>query len=282
MSDGFAIFVVGVSFTLGALGILQFYRFTVLSWAERQWWLTGKPIHFGPVGATCYGTEPTGSYRNREGHYGAVGVVGEYFVFSTRSWERFMVPLASITWIGVREITVARGKGTREVSVAMVHGEFQDEYHVFALASDEYFAILQQLKARCHLPIKDVGGLGESYGPATVTRVSQDIYGEWHEEDYGQLFLAPDRLLYARLLHRSDALSLAQIREIGAFSRGGVLNSLNPFAQDLLRIEYVPTPDGKPEVIGFLVRDGDEWADAIQSRSPAQIALHAGRKKKVG
>ncbi len=72
-----------------------------------------------------------------------------------------------------------------------------------------------------------------------------------------------------------------QIREIGAFSKGGVLNSLNPFAEDLLRIECQPTPDGKPEVIGFLVRDAEDWAEAIRSRSPARITVHAGRKKKI-
>jgi hypothetical protein len=281
MSDGFA-FLSFVFILFAVLGILQVYRMTVLSWAERQWRLTGKPIHFGPVGATCYGTEPTASYRHSEGHYGAVGVVGGHFVFSTRSWERFMVPLASITWIGVRKITVAHGKGTKKVAALMVHGDYQDEYYVFALSSDESYAIEQQLSAHCNLRPEYLGERSESYGPVTVTRVTQDIYGEWHEEGCGQLFLAPDRLRFSRLDRSVTSIFLVQIRAVGAFSRGGILNSLNPFAEDLLRVEYLPTPDGKPEVIGFLVRNADDWADAIQERSPARITLHTGRKKKVG
>jgi hypothetical protein len=282
MSSDIIFIIVGIWVFVVYFGSLQSSRSTVLSWAERQWRLTGEPIHFGPVGAACYGTEPTRSYRQREGHYGAVGIVGEYFVFSTRNYERFMVPLASIIWIGLREITVARGKGTREVTALMVHGEYQRDWFVFALSSGEISDISQQLSARCNLPVKDFGGLSESRGPTTVTRVTQDIYGEWHEEDYGQLFLAPDRLLFGMRDWWGHTLLLAQIREIGAFSRGGILNSLNPFAEDLLRIAFQPTPDGKPQVIGFLMRDADDWAEAIQARSPARITVHAGRKKKVG
>jgi hypothetical protein len=281
MYDGI-VFLLWISFILGILGIFQFYRMTVLSWAERQWRLSREPIHFGPVGATCYGVEPAGSYRHREGHYGAVGIVGDQFVFATRSWERLAVPLASITWIGVRKITVSRGKGTKKVGALMIHGQYQDEYFVLALSSTQSYAIEQQLSARCNLRPEYLGERSESYGPTTVTRVTQDIYGEWHEEEYGQLFLAPDRLLFARLDRWGTSIFLAQIREVGAFSRGGVLNSLNPFAEDLLRIEYQPTPGGKPAVIGFLVRGAGDWADAIQDHSPARIVVHAGLKKKVG
>jgi hypothetical protein len=88
--------------------------------------------------------------------------------------------------------------------------------------------------------------------------------------------------MFARLDGLGTSLFLAQIREVGAFSRGSVLNSLNPFAEELLRVEYHPTPDGKPEVIGFLVRNADDWAAAIQDRGPARIVVHAGRKKKAG
>jgi hypothetical protein len=282
MSSDLIIAVVTISILIGYFGSVLYYRSTALSWAEQQWRLTGEPIHFGPVGATCYGTEPIQSYRNCAGHYGAVGILGEYFVFSTRAWERYMVPLASIIWAGVREITVAHGKGTKKVSALMVHGEFQDEYYVFALSSDERYAIEQQLSARRNLRIANLGDRSESYGPATVTRVAQDIYGEWHEEDYGQLFLAPDRLRFSHLDRPATSIFLGQIRAVGAFSRGGILNNLNPFAEDLLRIEYQPTPDGKPEVIGFVVRDGDIWAESIHVCSPARIALHTGRKKKIG
>ncbi len=137
MDDGFAFFVLWMSVILGFFGMLQLYRMTVLSWAERQWRLTREPIHFGPVGATCYGTDPAGSYRGREGHYGAVGIVGEQFVFYTRNYERVPMPLASITWIGERQITVSNGKGTKKVTALMVHGEYQHDWFVIALSSNE-------------------------------------------------------------------------------------------------------------------------------------------------
>ncbi len=282
MNNDFALFVLFIGVLVGFLSALQFYRMTVLSWAERQWRLTREPIHFGPVGATCYGTDPVRSYRRREGHYGAVGIVSEFFVFSTRQYERLMVPLASITWIDLRKITVSRGRGTKKVGALMVYGEYRDEYFVFALSSDQSYAISQQLSAHCKLRVEELGERSESHGPAGATRVTQDIYGEWHEDTHGQLFLAPDRLLFAGLDRWDDSMLLEQIREVGAFSKGGVLNSLNPFAEDLLRIECQPTPDGKPEVIGFLVRDAKDWAEAIRSRSPARITVHAGRKKKIG
>ncbi len=282
MDDGFAVFVLWMSVILGFFGILQLYRMSVLSWAERQWRLTGGRIHFGPVGATCYGTEPGANYRRREGHYGAVGIVSEQFVFYTRNYERILVPLASITWIGLRRIRVRKGKYSKEVTALMVHGEYQHDWFVIALSSNEYYAIEQQLSARCNLRVEELGERNESRGPAGVTRVIQDIYGEWHEDSYVHLFLAPDRLLFGSNNEWNHALLLDQVREVGAFSKGGVLNSLNPFAEDLLRIECQPTPDGKPEVIDFLVRDAEDWAEAIRSRSPARITVHAGRKKKVG
>jgi hypothetical protein len=282
MDDGFAFFVLWISVIFLFFGILQYYRSTVLSWAERQWRLTGEPIHFGPVGATCYGTEPGTNYQRRAGNYGALGILGDGLVFSTRHYERFSVPLASITWLGHRKITVNAGKTTKKVTALMVHGDHQRRHFVLALSSDQLFGISQHLSARCKLRVEELGERSESRGPTGARRVTQDIYGEWREEGGVSLYLAPDRLLFGWSIWLNRAVPLAQIREIGAFSRGGVLNSLNPFAEELLRIEYQPTPGGKPVVIGFLVRHADDWAEAIRARSPARITVYAGRKKKVG
>jgi hypothetical protein len=282
MDWGFAFILFEIVFVLGLVGFLQYYRYTVLPWAERTWRLTGKPIHFGPVGATCYGTEPGMNYQRRAGNYGAFGIVGERLVFTTRHYERFSVPLASITWIGHRKITVNAGKATKKVNALIVHGDHQRRHFVFAVSSGLLFNISQHLSARCKLRVEELGERSESRGPTGARHVTQDIYGEWREEGYGGLYLAPDRLLFGWSDWPNRALPLAQIREIGAFSRGGALNSLNPFSEDLLRIAFQPTPDGKPEVIGFLVRHADDWADAIRARSPARITVYAGRKKKVG
>jgi hypothetical protein len=282
MDDGFVLFVLWISVVLGFFGTLQYYRSTVLSWAEQQWLLTGKSIHFGPVGAICYGTEPGTNYQRRAGNYGALGIVGNGLVFTTRHYERFAVPLASITWLGTRQIRVKNGKYSKEVMGLIVHGNHQGRHFVFAVSSGLLFNISQHLSARCNLRVEELGERSESRGPTGARQVTQDIYGEWREEGHVSLYLAPDRLLFGWSNWRCRALPLAQIREIGAFSRGSVLNSLNPFTEELLRIEYQPTPDGKPQVIGFLVRHADDWADAIQERSPARITVHAGRKKKVG
>jgi hypothetical protein len=91
----------------------------------------------------------------------------------------------------------------------------------------------------------------------------------------GQLYLAPDRLVYDgyTLIH------LSQIRRIDLFEQGG-LQKFNPFNEELLRIEY--DQDGKHQAAGFLIRSGKVWAEALQARLNIPVEIHEGRKKKEG
>jgi hypothetical protein len=68
------------------------------------------------------------------------------------------------------------------------------------------------------------------------------------------------------------------VRRVDVFEPGGVLAELNPFHEDLLRIEY-ESPE-QHEVIRFLVRRGEGWADAIQTLTSVPCEHHRGRKKK--
>jgi hypothetical protein len=60
--------------------------------------------------------------------------------------------------------------------------------------------------------------------------------------------------------------------------------SANPLAADLLRVEYA-TPDDADydtDVIGFLVRRADKWAETVAARAPQSVQVQVGRKKKEG
>jgi hypothetical protein len=109
--------------------------------------------------------------------------------------------------------------------------------------------------------------------------MTQDIYGQWQTGPRGRLFLAPDRVLFAENERWDQAVMLAEIREVGAFERPDLRHKIDPWAQALLRIECRTTPADKPYVFGFLVRDAEEWATAIQSLSPARITIRSGQKK---
>jgi hypothetical protein len=260
----------------GLMLALLWLRQTIVPHVRRQWERAGANIQFSPVGATCYGTTPRRDYHSESGHYGALGIANDHLAFLTRYSIKTAVLLACVRWIGFRRITVKRGKGTKKIDALIVHADLRDGWHVFAFESNQSYRLAQELGARCGLPVRELGTERESYGPFPATRVTQDIYGAWHEDAWESLlFLAPDRLLYS-----GTAIPLATIRQVGAFENGTLARRLTPFPRDLLRIEY-RTPQDKPQTVGFLVRRADDWADAIRRRSPARIAVSGGRKKKA-
>ncbi|HEX3051162.1 MAG TPA: hypothetical protein VHP83_10945 [Aggregatilineaceae bacterium] len=72
-------------------------------------------------------------------------------------------------------------------------------------------------------------------------------------------------------------IHLAQIRRLEVYAEG-TRRSINPFAQDLLRIEY--EADDKHVVTGFLLRHADEWGAELAKRTGVPFDKQEGRKKK--
>ncbi|MBN1200639.1 MAG: hypothetical protein JXJ20_02165 [Anaerolineae bacterium] len=242
-----------------------------------EWARAGRTVHYGPVGATCFGSRPRRTYR--QGIFGALGLVDGRVVFDGYQQGIYdaSIPLDNIHWIRVHNIPVMHGRTAAPRRGLVLHAEDADGWHVhsFLLEAPDEFA--RQISH--HSPSRtrqDTSYHAErdDFGPARAVRMRQDIYGQWEPDRQGSLYLAPDRLLFD--WHHS--ILLAHIQRLDVFSKGG-LHDLLPYATDLLRIETGP-PDGEPLVVGFLVRQAQQWAEAIAQKAQAPLVIHQGRKKK--
>jgi hypothetical protein len=95
----------------------------------------------------------------------------------------------------------------------------------------------------------------------------QDIYGEWHADRTGDLYLAPDRLLF----DWRTVISLAALQQLDVYQVG----QGNP----LLCVTYAGS-DGAPQVEGFQVQAAARWAEALVQRLDVPLQIHRGRKRK--
>jgi hypothetical protein len=268
------ILLLWLAFLVGILGMIWHQRSTIVPYTHNMWLRERRAIQFVPVGAECYGTRPR-KYRSQDGVYGALGVVDDTLTFVTRSKLNFAVPLSAIRWVGFRTITVRNGKYTKKVTALIVHAESFDGWNVYSLDSYASYQLAAYLTQRCKLPVHELGTRREDFGPAAATRMKQDVYGQWHGGLRGDLYLAPDWLLF----NDYKTIRLEHVQRLGAYERGGMWNDLNPFSEDLLRIDY-QEPGGKPHTVGFLVHDADGWAYAIHKASDRPIPIESGRKKK--
>jgi hypothetical protein len=260
-----------------------------------DWMARQRTVHFGPVIADYYGSEPCQTYRTGP-ISGALGLVDQHLVFVGRTCGEEWIPLDKLHWVGTHSIMVPNGDGHVRTDALIVHYEERDIWHVGAWVSDWRDALVKALGRETGLPVHSYGSKREDYGPIRAARLIEDVYGRWHpfsdgahlsdsdgisaerlDADQGQLYLAPDRLLF----NRRSPIHLAQVRRVDVFEPGGTLAELNPFHEDLLRIEY-ESPDQQHEVIGFLVRRGDRWASAIHNLTSVPYEHHRGRKKKEG
>jgi hypothetical protein len=196
------------------------------------------------------------------------------------------IPFDQIRWLGTRYVSGQEGHSGIKRDALIVHYEQRGFWHVGAWFSVQQNDLIKALSVETGLPVIKYFGEREDYGPAPAARQIEDVYGRWHpfregghlpsvDADQGELYLAPDRLLF----NRRHPIHLAQVRRVDVFEPGGVLAELDPFHEDLLRIEY-ETPDQQHAVIGFLVRGGDRWASAIRTRTSVPYEHHRGRKKK--
>jgi hypothetical protein len=238
------------------------------------WVRAGQIVHYGPVGATCLGTRPRSIYGG--GVFGALGLTDGRLVFDGHRSNacNLSLPFEQIQYVGLTTVPVIVGRSVSRKRVLTVHHIGADGWQVAVLLTAAPVEFANALAGVCDCMVHDTGRQREDHGPAQATRMTQDIYGEWHAEWEGDLYLAPDRLLF----NWHDAILLDTIQRLDVLEQP----SANPLTADLLRVEYA-TPDDaefETDVAGYLVRRADKWAEAIAARAPQAIPVHTGRKKK--
>jgi hypothetical protein len=270
---------------LAAAGAYLLWEFSTRAQHARviatRWRREGRAVHYAPAWAQFYGVRPRGTYHQSQAQHGTLGVVEDHLVFVPRHGPDRIIPLGAIHWVGTRHITIRHGKHSSRKNALVVHYDLGGAWRVGVWVSDRRtldFLPVALGKLTGHAPLR-LGARREDHGPARTQRLEQDIYGQWHPTDgadvHGELYLAPDRLLY----NMRDPIHLAQIRQIDLYGKGG-LSQFNPFNEELLRIEY-ETADGERRVLGFLVIWGQRWADELDRRTGVPVEVHAGRKKKT-
>jgi hypothetical protein len=238
---------------------------------QTEWVRAGQIVHYGPVGASCFGQRPSAILGG--GVFGALGITDGKLVFTGRRRSRFdaSIPLTSIRRIGLTTLPVQAGNIIARKRALAVHYDSPDGWRVGLFVTKEPAEVAQALAEESGLPIHDSGGERDDYGPARATRMTEDVYGDWSPDREGDLYLAPDRLLF----NWRDPILLDAIRRLDVIAKRGV----NPLAPDLLRVEH-ETPEGEPLVTGFVVRRARRWAEAILRRTEVPLDVHLGRKTK--
>ncbi|MBN1563289.1 MAG: hypothetical protein JXA10_05585, partial [Anaerolineae bacterium] len=95
------------------------------------------------------------------------------------------------------------------------------------------------------------------------------IYGAWQSHERGNLYLAPDRILY----NWRSFMAYTQIIELAAIAIYRLPR--------MLRITYTLPDDPQPQVIGFSMQYAEAWGQTLAIRSGMPLAIIEGRKKKT-
>lgn len=239
------------------------------------WVRAGQIVHYGPVGASCLGHHPRATYGG--GTFGALGLTDKRLVFDgyRSNRQNLSLRLDQIHSIGLTTLPVIVGRAVSRKRALTVHHTGPDGWRVAVFLLDAPVEFANTLSDECDgCIVRDTGQQREDFGPARATRMAQNIYGEWHADREGDLYLAPDRLLF----NWRDAIPLDAIQRLDVLEQP----SANPLAADLLRVEY-GTPDDADyatDVAGFLVRRAEKWAETIATHAPQPVDVHTGRKKK--
>lgn len=229
-----------------------------------DWVRAGAWVRYGPVAVTCLGLRPRQTYRR--GVSGAAGIVSDALMFSgqrSSAWD-VHVPLVSVQRVSLVTVRLRLGRRARALTV---HYDSPDGWRVATLLSPALAPLGAALAEACALPLHDAGDGRDDFGPDRALRLLQDIYGEWHADHTGDLYLAPDRLLF----DWRTVAPLAALQRLDVYQQS--------HGKALLRVTYTGS-DGAPQVEGFQVRAAARWAEALVQRLDVPLQVHRGRKRK--
>lgn len=257
-------------------GVYQAVQFVFVRRISARWRVKYHEIQFEPVGVWV------SSLRHRRkrarGTFGALALVDNHLVYKGKNNDLFdiAVPLESIQCVGLR-ITGLFDPATPVHTKLRVEFQSPNGLRVFTFNLWRSRS-LETLAAQIGLPIHQLDPWPQELAPTNATRMMQDIYGQWHVDFSDNLYLAPDRLVFAW----QDVIMLADIRALALYDKPGALDMLKPFAHGLLRIEYCANVDLPPQTVGFELVDARTWGERIAARSGVSLTIHAGQKKMSG
>jgi hypothetical protein len=246
-----------------------------------------------------YGNEPRLAYSPRQAKFGSLWMDDQQLVFTPQHGsQELTIRFDQIRWIGQPAIRI-EGAGRDRIAplkqAIEVHyldqerwcaaiWEIADTYYEARAARLEHFSDL--LFARSRLAVYREAS--HVFGPSEATCMIQGIYGQWHSVAWqpaapppfaacrvskAPLYLTPTgRLLFD---YRYE-VPLDQVRRVEAYTEG----HLNPFAGQLLRLEYEIPGDPRRQSVGFIVEQAAQWGEVIAARASVPLEIHAGRKKK--
>jgi hypothetical protein len=111
----------------------------------------------------------------------------------------------------------------------------------------------------------NVAQVDRSYGPENATLRRQDVYGEWHTEQTGEIYLAPNHLVFDWQI----------VTPLSAVRRIEIRKRTNPLAKDMIRLEC-----DQQNTFGLVLHEGGDLAEALERLTNIQVEDHVGRKKK--
>jgi hypothetical protein len=254
------------------------------------WTSGGQTVQAGPLGTISRGDRLARVPPDRT--FGILAVVDGRLVFVGHRGSALdsAVPLEALRWIGLRTRVKTAWNRRIETPELVIHSEEADGWHANAFIEGALEAFAAQLGALTGLPVHAVGEAFEAFGPAPAVYVVPEGKGKWRPAVAGQpdpyalppdwmesalwLYLAPDRLLF----DRGHAIPLARIRRAVVTERGA-RPAENPFAENLLRLEYEGA-DGARCVAGFVVRNAGDWAGVLEARAGVSVLLRSAPDEK--
>jgi hypothetical protein len=258
-----------------------------------RWLAEGREVRFHPTPVEYYGNEPLHSHSRLAATQGLLGIADRELIFIPHGYGREQaISFDLMHWIGTHPIEVSSGDGTIKTKALVVHYEALGKWYMGAWVldwPDNIAGVLAKLTGQHNHSQR------EDCGPEAAECLLQDVYGQWHPAaesrhqagvasspfasvvvSAGHLYLAPDRLIF----NRRYMIHLSQFRRIEVHERGGLLNQLNPFAENLLRIEYAVPDEPRCLVVGFLIRQAERWGKYLAERAQVPCEVREGRKKK--
>lgn len=243
---------------------------------RETWEGLGRRARFGPVPASCSGLRSAPQQPGYVG--GVVGIADDHLVFTGLSTPTFDIdlPVENLRWLDRQWINQGDALPLKDARRVVVHFEGAGGWRVYTFRLRDLEAFAQALSAASGLPLHEslINRLDLLTLSVSAVRMKQDIYGQWQTDLTDQLYLAPDRLLFAW----QDAILLTDIRQVSVYQDSRLLDRLNPFGADLLRIDY--ESGGGSHTVGFRVSGAQTWATRIAGQAGIMVDGDTGRKKK--
>ncbi|GAB4420316.1 MAG: hypothetical protein Kow00106_16860 [Anaerolineae bacterium] len=253
--------------------------------ARARWEEAGNTVQAGPIGTIAEGDLLEGLPLRRA--FGALAVVDGQVRFAGHRTTALdsSLPLEALRWVGTRTRVKTAWNRRVQTPELVLHAETDLGWHVYCFLEGPLDAFAAQLAALAGLPFQAMGEVREDFGPAPAVRVEPDAASTWQavpsaqpdphalppdwQHQAGLLYLAPDRLLFAR----AHAIPLARIQRVTAIA-AGVVEAGNPFPVPLLRVEY-DDKRGERQRAGFLVPNAGDWAGVLETRAAVVVEWHS-------